>query len=169
MADLYDLLKERLLDTSRLAILGTGSFQKADDAAGVMITEKLKERLDNDKFDKLGIYTGECAPENFTGEIKKFKPSHMIIIDAADTREEPGSVTFIEPDAIGGVSFSTHILPLKIIIEYLIMETGCHMTVIGIQPYDITYGGEVTLAVLEAVEDTVDIIARLINELSLAD
>ena len=169
MADLYDLLKERLSNTSKLAILGAGSFQKADDAAGVMITEKLKERLDNDKFDKLGIYTGECAPENFTGEIKKFKPSHMIIIDAADTREEPGSVTFIEPDAIGGVSFSTHILPLKIIIEYLIMETGCHMTVIGIQPYDITYGGEVTPKVADAVEDTVDVIERLINELGLTE
>ncbi|HZK70211.1 MAG TPA: hydrogenase 3 maturation endopeptidase HyCI [Clostridia bacterium] len=167
MADLYDLLKERLSNTSKLAILGAGSFQKGDDASGVMITEKLKERFGNDKFDKLCIYTGECAPENYTGEIKKFNPSHVIMIDAANIREEPGSVAFIEPDAIGGVSFSTHILPLKIIIEYLIMETGCHMTVIGIQPLNIEYGGEVTLAVLEAVEDTVEVIERLIKEFNL--
>lgn len=167
MTTLYDLLKERLSTTTKLSILGAGSFQKADDAAGVLVTDKLKERFGGDIFDRLTIYTGECAPENFTGEIKKFKPSHMILIDAADNREEPGSVAFIQPEVIGGVSFSTHILPLKIIIEYLIMETGCDMTIIGIQPCDITYGGEITPAVTEAIEDTVDAIEKVIREIGL--
>jgi hydrogenase 3 maturation protease len=167
MTTLYNLLKERLAGATKLSILGAGSFQKADDAAGVIVTDRLKERFGGEVFDRLAIYTGECAPENFTGEIKKFMPSHMILIDAANTHEEPGNVTFIQPEVIGGVSFSTHILPLKIIIEYLVMETGCDMTIIGIQPKDITYGAEITPAVMEAIEDTVDAIEKVIREIGL--
>lgn len=169
LINIYDFLSERLKNTRKLVILGAGSFQKADDAAGVMITEMLKERLKEREYKYLKIFSGESAPENFTGEIKKFKPDHLIVLDAADIREDPGSIVFIKPEVIGGVSFSTHMLPIKIMLDYLRKEVGCEITVIGIQPEDLTYDGEMTQKVKGTVQEIVVEMERLIIQLERLD
>jgi hydrogenase 3 maturation protease len=163
MKDLYGFLIERLKDARKLVILGAGSFMKADDAAGVMVTEKLKESFDEAVFPSVRIYTGESAPENYTGEIKKFKPDHLLLLDAADMQEAPGSIVFIQPEVIGGVSFSTHMLPVKIMLDYLVKETGCGITIIGIQPEDLTYDGKVTPKVIETVDYITEVLKKVIS------
>lgn len=164
MQDLYDYLKEHLAGMKKLAILGAGSVLMGDDAAGIAVAEKLEDRLAHrKKFSDIRVFIGNTAPENFSGEIKRFNPSHLIIIDAADMREKPGSVLAIEPEVIGGVSFSTHMLPLKIMAEYLKKETGCEIIFLGIQPKYITYGSKMTPEVKKAVDDITDIIKKIIG------
>jgi hydrogenase 3 maturation protease len=165
MPELKELLEERLKYCKKLAILGAGSVLLADDAAGIMIVTRLKEIFSEEVYPDLRIYLGYTAPENFTGEIKKFNPCHLIIIDAADMKEEPGSVMVIQPDVISGVSFSTHMLPLKVMAEYLKKETGCEMTILGIQSVDVSYGGEVTPKVKEAVDEITDIMVEVIKNM----
>jgi|AGTN01.1.fsa_nt_gi hydrogenase maturation protease HycI len=138
-------------DTQRLVILGVGSVLKADDAAGVEIATQLNSKYSEIYADTLRVFNGSTAPENYTGAIKDFAPDHILIIDAADFGEEPGSVFVIPPDVISGVSFSTHMLPLKIMTDYLLRETGCGITVVGIQPADLSFGAAMTAPVHKAV------------------
>lgn len=81
-------IKDFLRQSDRLLVLAIGSELRSDDAVGMYIADELlKYNHDNAK---LCVIKGATAPENFTGEIKKYKPSDMIVIDAADTGKEPG-------------------------------------------------------------------------------
>ena len=114
------------------------------------------------------IYTGNTAPENFSGEIKKFYPDHLIVIDAADLREEPGSIMIIDPEIIDGVSFSTHMLPLKVMLQYIQKEIGCRITILGIQVADVAYGNPVTEKINHSIKETITILENQIYYLGLA-
>ena len=165
MADLSELLKERFCDSKRIVILGVGSPLKSDDAAGSIIAQRISENFPEEKYPLIRVYMGESAPENFTGEIKKFKPDHLLVIDAADLGEEPGSVTFIEMDVIKGVSFCTHMLPLNIMLDYLKKETGTEITILGIQPLNLSYDGKLTSEVIEALDDVTFEISKLLKSI----
>ena len=95
---------------------------------------------------------GETAPENLTGEIKKFQPTHLIIIDAAELNKEPGHIEIMEPETIGGTSFCTHSLPLKVIIGYLLESFKFQAIIIGIQPKTLTFGAQPTKEVVAAAK-----------------
>ena len=100
----------------------------------------------------IGLFEGGTAPENLTGEILRFQPSHILLVDAADLGLKPGTVKLIKPEAIGGVSFSTHVLPLKILADYLSQSLPCpacnaehnmagrQVMVLGIQPGRTDFG-----------------------------
>ncbi|MCL2632746.1 MAG: hydrogenase 3 maturation endopeptidase HyCI [Coriobacteriia bacterium] len=130
---------------------------RADDAAGTMIAERL-EGLQG----RAQAFAGYSAPENLTGEIKRFSPDIVLVIDAIDLGVEPGEVRVIELDEIGGVSFSTHMLPLKIIIEYLRQETGAEVVLLGIQVSSIEFMQKMTEAVRATVDAIVDSLEALL-------
>ena len=92
------------------------------------------------------------APENSTAAIRRFKPSHVIIIDAAEMGAEPGTTRLIDPAAAGGASFATHGLPLSVLAGYLAAETGCAVILVGIQPRSLEFGETLTPAVAEAAD-----------------
>ncbi|MFH1709854.1 MAG: hydrogenase maturation protease, partial [bacterium] len=85
-----------------------------------------------------------AAPENLSGEIRKYEPDHLIIIDAADIGKEPGDVAVFTPENCGGMSFSTHRLPIKVLAQYLEQSFKCSIMIIGIQPKDLGFGGPVS-------------------------
>ena len=111
-------LKKRLKGAKRIAVLGVGSELRADDAAGMLVAKNLANK-------NVEVFLAGAAPENFTGAIKKIKPTHVIIIDCADMKKKPGSVLLIDPARVSGVSFSTHTLPLNILAGYLIKDINC--------------------------------------------
>lgn len=167
MNDLYEHLTENLKGVRRLVVLGVGSFLKSDDAAGVIITERLKERFKCAGLSSVSIFTGEIAPENFTGTIKKSKPDHILVLDAADLKKEPGSIKLITLDMINTASFSTHMLPIKIMLDYLICETGCNITIIGIQPESLEFACKVTKRVDETIDYVTSVIEKIIVQLEI--
>jgi hydrogenase 3 maturation protease len=164
MEKIEENLETLLSSVKKVVVLGAGSILRADDAAGVMAAEGLATMLGGDCFTHLRIMNGSTAPENLTGEIKQFGPDLVIMIDAADIHRKPGSVALIDAADVGGVSFSTHMLPLKIMIEYLKKEVGCALTIVGIQPKELCFGGEVTPEVQKAVSKLVEVLGRLLKE-----
>ncbi len=158
--DFETAMKDRLKFANKVAILGIGSIIMSDDAAGIRIAENLQKRF-VDK-EKIKTYLGNTAPENFTGEIKNFQPDHLIIIDAADLKEKPGSIMIIDPEVIDGISFSTHMLPLRVMVEYLKKEAGCQTTILGVQPENISFGENLSPSVEIAVQEMSDIIGNAI-------
>ena len=58
----------------------------------------------------------------------------------------------MNPDDIGGVSFCTHSLPIKVMTDYLLGFLKLQITIIGIQPKNLSVGALPSKAVLSAVE-----------------
>lgn len=151
MENLTKELKNRLKGSGKIAVLGIGSEFRADDAAGMLVAKNI---LKNSKRSRrLKAFLGETAPENLTGEIKDYKPAHIIIIDTADIKQKPGTVLLMDEKDLGaGVSFSTHKLPAKILMDYFIRSLKCGIIFIGIQPKTIIFGKKVSKEVSGAVK-----------------
>ena len=141
MQNLKALLKVKLKSAKKIAILGVGSELRGDDVAGVLAARHLEAVCSKgSSHSNCKVFIGETAPENLTGEIKKYKPQHLIIIDSADMGKKAGAVELIDADKAAGLSFCTHNLPIKIMADYLTNDTGCKVSIIGIQPKKISFG-----------------------------
>jgi hydrogenase 3 maturation protease len=165
-------IRQQLDGAQKIAILGIGSDLLSDDAAGLLTAQEIEKRLSASpqihkpkpsrtpqpksptlqSGPEIKTFLGGACPENLTGEITKFKPSHIVMIDAADFKKEPGHTAIIDPKDIDGVSFSTHRLPTSLLIDYLVKSCGAKVIVIGIQPQNLSFNGKVSPAVKSAAK-----------------
>lgn len=127
LLDLKTILRKDL----RVAIVGVGSELRGDDVAGLALVRRIRGELDDPN---VLLVEGGTVPENFTSKIKRFKPSLVIFVDAADFGGEPGDMILADRESIVGSSISTHSLPLSLLAEYLEKETGAKPYLLGIQP-----------------------------------
>jgi len=158
-----DFLEGRLDGATRLAVMGVGSELRSDDVAGILVARKLSEAFP----DRAGLLVveGHSAPENFTGEILRFKASHLVIVDCAELDAPPGTVRLFPVDGIGGLSSSTHSLPLSIIIDYLDSQHPCETVVIGIQPQNLEFDGQPTDVALRAADLVADRLIKAVHDM----
>ena len=140
----------------RVAIVGIGNELNGDDGAGVWVTRKLQEVIGRVADSPVLIIDAGTAPENVTGALRKFAPGLILLIDAAQLNEPPGTIGWLDWRETTGVSAITHGLPLHVIAEYLVTEIGCEVALIGIQPqgnaFDTPLSPEVLLSVEEVVQ-----------------
>jgi hydrogenase 3 maturation protease len=135
----------------RVAVLGIGNSLRADDAAGVLVARRLAQSHLTRNFDTILVVDAGQAPENTTAELRRFAPGLVLLIDAAEMGELPGMTREIGIHEIDGLSASTHSLPLSMLAKYLILELGCEVKILGIQPQSIEIGDSVSQDVLLAV------------------
>ena len=149
--------------TNRVVIVGVGSEFRGDDAAGVLVARNLKKNV---KSSNVLVIEGGVAPENFTSEIRKFKPSHVILIDAADFKAKPGTVRLFNDLSVAiGQSISTHKLSLSILSDYLHNQTSVKVSLIGIQPAGAEMGGKMCKEVKDVVDELAKALARNMRSL----
>jgi hydrogenase 3 maturation protease len=121
-------------EAPRVAIVGIGNEFNGDDAAGVLVARKLSvQECSADAGHVLVIEAGQ-APENITGELRRFQPQVVLLIDAAQMNAEPGEIAWIPWESTSGMSASSHSLPLSMLARYLTLEFGCQVHLLGIQP-----------------------------------
>jgi hydrogenase 3 maturation protease len=121
-------------------VLGVGSPLRSDDVAGLLAARALARRF-RGREDLLCL-EGGSAPENLTGQIADFKPSHLVVVDCAELDGPPGSVRIFPAELAGGVSSCTHSLPLGIIVDYLRGRCGCEVLLVGMRPKSLEFDGE---------------------------
>lgn len=119
----------------RAAIVGIGSEIRGDEAAGLLIVEDLRNR---DLSDTLVLNTG-TRPENFTGDIRKFKPTHILMIEAAHFDGEPGEGRLIPTQELKD-EVITHNTPLTIFKDYMEKTLCSNVAFLGIQYTDVNLG-----------------------------
>lgn len=148
----------------RIAFLAIGSDLRADDSAGILVGRSLERHILKKKTRiPAKVFFGFTAPENITGEIKKFRPTHLVIIDSADMGKRPGEAELLEAEAEGkSISFTTHQLPVKVLVAYLLAFLKCKVAIIGIQPKTTKFGLTVSREVMLSVKR---ISADLLQEL----
>jgi hydrogenase maturation protease HycI len=123
-----------------------------DDNKGVPLAERAFE-----------LFNGGTAPENLTGEIRRFRPSHLVLIDAVDLGKKPGTIELLNPRDTANVSFFTHKLPIKLMLDYLADEMKFIQFLIGIQPRNLDFAAPVSLPVKKAGRGVADILASAIG------
>lgn len=163
MRPLKKELKIRLNAAKKVAIIGIGSILKGDDGVGVAVIEALRRSSRQIKSSlPVKLFSCGTAPENFTGEIKRFKPSHILIVDAFDMGEAAGSIRIIddERDPSANVSFSTHALPMRVFIDYLRRCLHCQSIFLGVQVKQVEFAAPLSYEANKAVAR----ISRLITE-----
>jgi hydrogenase 3 maturation protease len=153
------LLNQRRSEHKRIAIVGIGNEMRGDDAAGMLVVRTLNLRVVN--LEHLRIIEGGHAPENATGDLRKFSPDLVLLIDAADMGNEAGSIALIPMEEIDGMSANTHSLPLSMLARYLTLELNCEVALLGIQPKSVEMGEPVCGEVNQAVSDIAEEISTL--------
>lgn len=138
--------------TPKIAFLGVGSPLRADDNVGNRIVATLETKLKAGLDQEFQFYQGESAPENFTGAIRDFSPEYLILFDAAELGKPPGTFSIISAEQIEGISFASHVLPLKIICNYISATVGCQIIMVGIQPQSLEFGESLSALVMEAID-----------------
>ena len=157
---LESVIKENVTAGKKIAIMGVGSVLRSDDGAGMYLIEKLSEL---EKSENLLLIAGSTAPENFTGVIKEFAPDKLFIVDAAHMELPVGEIRVLDTDDISGLSFSTHMLPMPVMLRFLKLESDCEVICIGIQPESTGIGVELCDKVKTATESLAKLFTEALN------
>lgn len=160
---LKTILKDKLKDAKRIALLGVGSELRADDVAGLQVAESLLKFRPKKKIG-FKVFIGETAPENLTGEIRRFKPTHLILVDSVDVKKKPGSIVLIAPEESAGISFCTHRLPIKIMTDFLTQDLHCEVVIIGIQPKTLEFNQPPSKFLGASVKKVVQFIKEVLSK-----
>ncbi len=158
--NLQSFLKEKMPKAQKTAIMGVGSVLRSDDCAGMHFIEKLSSYIQDENMLLIG---GSTAPENFTGVIKNFGPDRLFIVDAAHMGLNVGEIYVLDTSEIKGASFSTHMLPLDVMLEFLKLEIGCEVICIGIQPKNTELGLSMCEEVAAASENLAKMFVEALN------
>jgi hydrogenase 3 maturation protease len=140
-------------------VVGVGSTLRSDDAAGLHIALALRALALPNVF----VLLGDTAPENVTGEVRRARPTHVLFVDAADLGESPGFMRLLDAAEVGGMSSSTHTLPLGVIADYLTLELGCRVLFLGLQPKSVAFGDTISDEVASAVQEAVEAIRKALS------
>lgn len=144
----------------RVAVVGVGHELRGDDGAGVAVVRALRPlALGADRV--LAIEAGP-APENHTGPVRRFRPDLVLIVDAAQMGLAPGTVRWLSWEATSGVSASTHTLPPYVLARFLSADLRCAVALLGMQPARTSVGAPLSTPVRQAVEATVQSLAKVL-------
>jgi hydrogenase 3 maturation protease len=160
LTNLQMRLNQSRKQSHKVAIVGIGSELRGDDAIGVRIVESLSADPRMKSDGKIILINAATAPENFTGELVKFSPQMIVFIDAADFGQSPGTVKLIEKDSIGGLTFSTHSMPLSMVISYLETYVEAEIMVCGIQPQHTDFGADLSQPAKRARKEIVTAVLK---------
>lgn len=158
--ELENKLKKFLNKPKKVVLIGVGNEFRGDDYVGMEICKRLKG-----KIPKANIIESGASPENFTGKLRRIKPSHIIIIDAADMSEQPGTIRIVDSSNIDGLAISTHRIPLSLFINYLKRNMDVSIALIGIQPKSTGFGEPLSPELEKAVEDLSKVLKKVLHEI----
>ncbi|MFB6150961.1 MAG: hydrogenase maturation protease [Haloarculaceae archaeon] len=147
--------------TDRLAVVGLGSELRGDDAAGLALVRRLSpadggagsNRPAPADGDRLLTVEGGVAPENYTGVVRRFDPDWVVLVDAVDFGGDPGTGKWVDPDDLGGESFSSHKSTPAMLTTFLARETGAEVALFGVQPASVGLGEDLSPAVASRLDD----------------
>lgn len=153
-------LGQRLQRTlqGRICVMGVGNVDYGDDGFGVYLAEELVAAGVPD------VIIAATAPEQYLSEIAEQRFDHLLVIDATNFGEEPGTVVFLNATEIATAfpQISTHKISLGVLAR--ILETsGTRVWLLGVQPESLDLGQELS----DAMQASMEIIHSLLHGVRL--
>jgi len=160
--DVQEELEKWLINAERVVVAGIGNPIRTDDFVGVKIVQDLNGKVSE------RVYLIECetVPESFLEPIIEFKPTHVLLIDAAFLGLKPGAARLIGPEQITAFpAITTHMLPLRIFCEYITKMTGAKIALLLIEPKNDEFGEGLTPEVQAAAEKIANMLQKVFLKL----
>lgn len=123
-------LKYFLKDVKNLVVIGMGNELRGDDSVGIVVVRMLKPHINK----KLRIFEGYTTPEVFISPTCSTKPSHVLIVDAAEIKGKPGEWRLLLSSELNGSLLTTHSIPPTEIASNIEQRCNAKVAFIGIQP-----------------------------------
>lgn len=123
-------------DKDRIVFVGLGNELRADDGAGLKLTERLKSK---NEFSNSHFILAGRNPENHLQEILNQNPQIVIFIDAAEWNGNPGEIKIFNDDEISQTEFSTHTFSITMIKDFLLNHQQMDFMFLGIQPLSTSF------------------------------
>lgn len=139
---------ERYLDPKPL-VVGVGNPLRGDDAAGLVLGEKLAQKLN------LAYLCCEEVPENYLTEMLDSSADTILMVDAVRLGTTPGDIKILSPEELAGDNISTHNCSVSLLASVLEKAGNKRVLVLGIQPASIGWGSHLNQSVAEAIDNFV--------------
>ena len=128
-------------------VVGVGNPLRGDDAAGLILGEKVATRLG------LAYLCCEEVPENYLGEMLDSLADTILLVDAVDMKAGVGEIKLLPLEELAAESISTHNCSVSLLATVLAGLKGKEVLILGIQPQSLSFGQQdLTPAVNEAVD-----------------
>ena len=155
-------LRNWFAGAKRVVIAGIGNPIRQDDFVGTKIAQDLLGMVS----ENVRLIECETVPESYLLDIEEFKPTHVLLIDAALLDIAPGEACLISPEQVAGFSAVTsHVLPLRVFSEYLKQTTGAKIALLLIQPKNVEFGEGLTLELQVAAERIAGLLLDLLSKI----
>ncbi|MFX1367422.1 MAG: hydrogenase maturation protease [Promethearchaeota archaeon] len=154
-----DGLRNFIRGAKKVAILGIGNDLRTDDGLGLHVINGLTTRHPDILIENVG-----SVPEAFAHSLGEFGAERIIMIDAADMQKPAGHIELVTKDRIGGITLSTHRMPLSILMQYLEQQTEGHTILLAVQPLSILFGEGLTPEIQNVVEKIISTIDSILQE-----
>jgi hydrogenase 3 maturation protease len=115
--------------TSKVALVGVGHPMRGDDFVGSFIVKDLMKKLRNSN---VILFDAEDGIEWVTSKIAAFNLRHLILLDACQMNADPGEVALIRLAETSYPFFTTHGIPLKLLVSKLLPSV--ETSILAIQP-----------------------------------
>jgi hydrogenase 3 maturation protease len=160
--NIQEELKKWFTNAERVVVAGIGNPIRTDDFVGVKIIQNLQGKVP----EKVYLIECETVPESFMPEIVDFKPSHVLLIDAAILGLKRGETRLVFPEQVTDFpAITTHVLPLRIFCEYITKMTEAKIALLLIEPENTEFGEDMTPTVQAAAEKIVAVLQKLLCEI----
>jgi hydrogenase 3 maturation protease len=147
--NVQDALEKWFAGADRVVVAGIGNSIRRDDFLGVKIVQDMQGKVPKN----VCLIECETVPETFMSEIIDFKPSHVLLVDAALLGLKPGEIRLVFPEQVAAFpAVTTHFLPLRIFCEYITKMTGAKIAFLLVEPENTEFGEGLTPKV-QAVTD----------------
>jgi hydrogenase 3 maturation protease len=127
---LLNKLVSFLKDATVVVVIGMGNELRADDAVGLHVVRLLKPFI----HERLKVFEGHMTPEAYIGPACALHPTHVLIVDAAELHQKPGSWQILSLNTIEQGLFTTHSIPAVEVAREIQRRCGAAVVFLGIQP-----------------------------------
>ena len=153
-------LENWFADSEKVVLAGIGNPIRSDDYVGLKIVQGLQGKLP----ENVCLLEAETVPESYLLDIEEFKPTHVLLIDAALLGLNPGEAKLVDAGKISNFqATTTHLLPLRIFCEYVRQATGAKIALLLIEPKSMEFGEGLTAEAYVAAERLTKILLSLLS------
>ena len=147
--NIQDALEKWFAGANKVVVAGIGNPIRRDDFVGVKIVQDLQGKVPKN----VQLIECETVPESFMQDIVDFKPSHVLLVDAAILGLNPGETRLVLPEHITDFpAVTTHVLPLRIFCEYITKMAEAKIALVLIEPEYTEFGEGLTPKVQATAE-----------------
>ena len=153
-------LRTWFLGAKKVVVAGIGNPIRLDDKVGLIIVDGLRGKV----ADRVLLLECETVPERYFPEIERFRPTHVLLIDAAFMGLKPGEANLVDAEKlVASTAISSHIMPLKIFCSYVRQATNAKIALLLVEPKSMDFGEGLSSEVHEAAEKYMDILISLLQ------